>query len=153
MKNVLRALLLVPLLFACLAVGAPADSLPVSVADAWIQVARRDGPYAPNAYVTLTNGGDATAVLVRVDTAAAKSVALQMAVATDGGTTVRGVPTIAVAPHTTLPMSAETYFFTLAGLQRDLVEGETVPATLRFADGSGLAVLFQVHAPTADPGQ
>lgn len=100
--------------------------------------ARATPPHAPNsaAFMTLTNSGDDLVSLVEAATPVAGMVELHTHAMHDGMMKMRQVETIDVPANGMTELKPGGLHVMLFDLQRPLKEGETLPLTLTFSDGS-----------------
>lgn len=122
----------------------------VRVAQAWIRWLPANLP--AGGYLTLVNEGTRPAVLVAVSSPAYVSVALHRTLSSGGTTRMVPVSSISLAPHTTLDFASLGYHLMLTQTRASVQPGQSVPLTLRFADGGTLQVSAAVKPPAAEPG-
>lgn len=146
MKRHAFALLLAGLLCAGAAHATQAGQ--VRASHAWIRLL--PGALPASGYVELANDGDRTARLTGAASADYASTMLHRS------TTRGGMSEMAMADHLDVPAHGRAalapggYHLMLERAARPLKPGDTVPVTLRFADGSTLSVDFQVRPANAD---
>jgi copper(I)-binding protein len=136
--------ILVPALLAILwSAGALADSA-ISVAEPQVRLVP---PGTPNtgAFMVIRNGGDKDIRLVTAESPAAKSVELHTVIEEGGMKKMRPVPSIAIKAKSETALKPGDYHVMLIGLVKPLQEGEEVPLTLTFDDGSTQSVTAPVR--------
>jgi len=103
-------------------------------------------------YLTLVNHGAAADRLVGVSSAAAAKVELHESAMAEGVMRMRQVEAIEIAPGEQVMLAPGGLHVMLMGLSGPLVEGGTVPLTLRFESGVETAVDAMIMAPGAAMG-
>lgn len=98
-------------------------------------------------YMTLVNGGDRPQKLVAVRTPVAKAVELHETRIEGQVARMRPVEGVEIPPHGRVQLAPGGLHVMLIGLTRDLKPGDHFPATLRFEDGSEVAVEVEVRQP------
>ncbi|MEZ8140387.1 hypothetical protein A1OO_14555 [Enterovibrio norvegicus FF-33] len=100
--------------------------------------ARATPPRAPNsaAFMVLVNSGDKSVNLVRAATPAAGKVELHSHVMADGMMKMRQVENIAIPSHGKATLEPGGLHVMLFDLAAPLKEGESLPLTLHFSDGT-----------------
>ena len=148
-------ILAVPLL-AALASGVPvtpalADGPAFDVTDAW---ARPTIPTRPGAgYFTLTNTGNAPALLTGADSERADEVEMHTTEERNGVMNMLRLESLEVGAGETVVFEPGGHHLMFMGLEEPLAEGEVFTATLIFEDAGEVKVEFTVGAePPTDSG-
>ncbi|MCA8212512.1 copper chaperone PCu(A)C [Burkholderia cepacia] len=146
------------LLFALLAMQAPATfaapavqaencwirAMPATVPSSGYFTLKNDG----DAPVTLKNDGDAPVTLTGLDTPA-YGMAMLHETQTNGSTAkMVHVDAVEVPAHGTVTFKPKSYHVMLEQPRQAVVPGAKVPFRLRFADGSTVSVTCDAKAPT-----
>jgi copper(I)-binding protein len=144
--------LLATILAAAWSVAALADGA-VSIADPQVRLVP---PGTPNTgvFMVIRNSGDKDVKLVKAESTAAKSVELHTVIEEGGMKKMRPVPDIAVKAKGETVLKPGDYHVMLIGLAKPLQEGDSVPLTLRFDDGSSQSLkapVRQIAVPGAAP--
>lgn len=100
-------------------------------------------------YVTLRNAGPEPARLVAATSPAARAVELHTHAMEQGVMRMRQVESIELPPGAPVALAPGGLHLMLIGLAAPLRQGERVPVTLRFADGSRVTVELRVQAAGA----
>jgi len=136
------------------AASAPAAAAPavpgIQIMDAWIRWLPANLPAA--GYVTLSNIGDRTEVLIAASSADYGEVSLHRSRNRGGSVEMVPVERIPVAAHSSLNFASTGYHMMLMQPAVPLKPGDRVPITLRFADGLSLTVDFEVRKPDSSSG-
>jgi len=147
----MKSLLLTSALAALISLNANAD---ITVQQAYI---RSSAPGAPTgaAFMRLSNTGPTPLSLDGARTERAAASELHNHVSDNGVLRMRRVETIEVPAGGSVELEPGGYHLMLMGLQRPLREGETVPVTLHFSDGSEqrLQLPVQRNAPASTGAQ
>lgn len=88
------------------------------------------------AFMTLTNNADTDLAVVSAESSVAKAVELHNNTMTDGKMKMRQVNQIDLPANQTTELKPGGQHVMLIGLNRALVEGETIDLKLNFSDGS-----------------
>jgi len=112
--------------------------------DAWLRYIPGGAPAA--GYFTLTNRGDKPLSLVGAESADFGMVLIHRTIERGGMSTMRPVHELAVAPGKSVEFAPGGYHLMLMRPKHPLRPGGRLPVTLRFADGSSLAVDFVVKS-------
>jgi len=88
------------------------------------------------AFMTLTNNADTDLAVVSAESSVAKAVELHNNTMTDGKMKMRQVNQIDLPANQTTELKPGGQHVMLIGLNKALVEGETIDLTLNFSDGS-----------------
>lgn len=148
MKKLLSAAVLATCLpFGALAAGT-ADQ--VSVVDPYVRLVP-PGAMATAAFMTLKNGGDKDAKLVKAATTAAKVTELHTHLNEDGVMKMRQVPAIEIKAKSETVLQPGGLHVMMIDLKGPLKEGAKVGLTLGFDDGSSKQVEAVVRKPMPMP--
>lgn len=120
----------------------------LSVADAYVRMVPPGTP-TTGAFMTIKNAGSADRKLVRADSPAAKTVELHNHINDNGVMKMRQVKEIEVKAKGQAELKPGSYHVMLIDLKAPLKDGETVPVTLTFDDGSTRKVDAPVKRPQA----
>lgn len=112
--------------------------------DAWIRAAP-PGAQVTALYFTLRNSSERSEVLVAVETPAAHRVTIHETGGHEGMSGMRPRDRVLIAPGQTVQLAPGGLHVMLEGLERDLIPGEQVPVTLRFASGAVVPVAAVVR--------
>ena len=105
-------------------------------------------------YMTLANHGRAADALVRVDSPLAVRVEIHASSMSGGVMSMRKLDRIAIPAGGQASFTPGAYHLMLVGVNRTLVVGDVIPATLSFASGARLKVAFKVGGgPLPDHAQ
>ena len=139
-----------------LVAAAPARAAATQQADAvhaegaWLRVLPAGQP--AGGYVTLRNEGDAAASLVGASSPRYGHVMLHKSSTEGGMGRMSMVDALAVPAHGRVALAPGGYHLMLMHAGTAVVPGDRVPVTLRFADGSTLAVDFLARPANATDG-
>ena len=122
----------------------------VHAADAWIRWLPGNLPAA--GYITLTNQGTASQVLVGASSADYGDITLHRTRKTQGVSAMAPVSSITLVPGTSVDFAEQGYHFMLMQPHRSVRAGERVAITLHFSNGQSIIVTFAVRGPSADRG-
>lgn len=128
------------------ALNAQAAEADLSVADAYVRLAPPGTP-TTGAFMTIKNAGTADRKLLKADSPIARSVELHNHINDNGVMKMRQVAEIDVKAKGQAVLKPGSYHIMLIDLKAPLKEGETVPMTLTFDDGS----TKQLDAPIKKP--
>lgn len=128
------------------ALNAQAAEADLSVADAYVRLAPPGTP-TTGAFMTIKNAGSADRKLLKADSPVARSVELHNHINDNGVMKMRQVAEIDVKAKGQAVLKPGSYHIMLIDLKAPLKEGETVPMTLTFDDGS----TKQLDAPIKKP--
>lgn len=118
-----------------------------AVSDAWLRYIPGGAP--SGGYFTLTNRGDKPLSLVGAECADFGMVMIHRTIERGGMSTMRPVHELTVTPGKSVEFAPGGYHLMLMRPRHPLRPGGRLPVTLRFADGSSLAVEFVVKSPQA----
>lgn len=116
---------------------------------AWIRVLPGDLP--AGGYVTLRNDGDQPATLQSASSPAYASVMLHQSTSAGGMDRMRMVDALTIPAHGQAALAPAGYHLMLMHAGKPVQPGDSVRITLRFADGSSLAVPFLARPANATP--
>ena len=140
---------------ACLLAAVALPALPafsaesdIAVSDAYVRLVPSGAP-TTGAFMTLKNGGDKDRKLVKVDSPVAKTVELHNHINDNGVMRMRPVKEIEIKAKGEATLKPGSYHAMLIDLKQQLKEGDTVPVTLTFDDGSTRKVDAAVKKPQA----
>lgn len=142
------SLLAASLLFSTGVLAAAADQ--VSVQDPYVRLAPPGAP-ATGAFMVLKNGGDKDVKVVKADNPASKVTEMHSHVNDNGVMKMRPVPAIDIKAKGEAALKPGGLHIMLIDLKAPMKEGEVVPITLEFDDGSSKKVEAKVVRPTAAP--
>jgi copper(I)-binding protein len=125
-----------------------AEPFAVRAADAWIRWLPGNLPSA--GYITLTNQGTVSQVLVGASSADYGDVTLHRTRTTQGMSAMAPVPSITLGPGASVDFAERGYHFMLMQPHRSIRAGEQVAVTLHFSNGQSITVSFEVRGPSAD---
>ena len=128
--------------------AASADA--ITVVDPYVRLTP-PGQTTSAAFLVLKNGGSADVRLVRAESPAAKTVELHSHKHEDGVMKMRPVKEIEVKAQGEAALQPGGYHVMLIGINKPLKEGDKVPLTLGFEDGSKKQVEAPVRRITAAP--
>lgn len=130
------------------ALNAQAAEADLSVADAYVRLAPPGTP-TTGAFMTIKNAGSADRKLLKADSPVARSVELHNHINDNGVMKMRPVKEIDVKAKGQAELKPGGYHVMLIDLRQALKEGDTVPVTLTFDDGSTKKVDAAVKKPQA----
>ena len=130
-----------------LAPGMARAAGPVQVRTPWFRYLLASIP--AGGYLTLENAGAAPAVLTSAESPACGAMMLHRSETVGGTDRMVGVKQITIPGHGQFRFTPGGYH--LMCMQPKMHPGETVPVTLRFADGSRLTVRFAVRGAKGVP--
>jgi copper(I)-binding protein len=142
-KNLRRLALL---LAATLPLSLLAAESELTVTDHYVRMVP-PGIATSGAFMTIKNSGNTDRKLLKVDSPAAKTVELHTHINDNGMMKMRPVKEIDVKAHGQAELKPGGYHVMLIDLKQALKEGETVPLTLTFDDGS----TKKINAPIKRP--
>lgn len=121
-----------------------AQAAELSISDA---MARAVPPTAKMsaAFMTVTNNDDTDLAMVSAESSVAKAVELHNNTMVDGKMTMRKVDQIDLPANQKTELKPGGLHVMLIGLNRALVEGETIDLTLNFSDGSSEAMEIPIQ--------
>ena len=141
------ALLLCALLGALAALGPARAAEPgLTVSDAWLRLVLPSRPAA--GYLTLANGTDQPLVLVGAASPACGMVMLHRSVHENGQERMDMVTSVAIPAHADVTFAPGGYHLMCMTPSKEVTPGQSVPVTLRFADGGTVTASFAVRGAT-----
>jgi copper(I)-binding protein len=105
-------------------------------------------------FMVIRNQGDKDVKLIRAESPVAKSVELHTVIEEGGMKKMRPVPDITIKAKGETMLKPGDYHVMLIGLYKPLPEGEEVPVTLKFDDGSSQSLkapVRKIQMPMAAP--
>ena len=126
---------LATLLVACLPLNGMAATPELVVDDPYVRLAPPNAP-ASGAFMVIRNTANADRKLLRAESPAAKTVELHTHINDNGVMKMREVTQIEIKAHGQTELKPGSYHVMLINLTQPLKEGDTVPITLKFDDGS-----------------
>lgn len=132
-----------------LAASVLAADASLTVGDAWIRTAPPKAPLA--GYMTLENRSGAARVLVSASSSDFGQVTLHRVERVAGSIAMTETSAVQVPAHGRLVFEPGGYHLMLEQPRRPLRVGDSVPVTLRWADGSALATKFEVRGLRGTP--
>lgn len=121
------------LLFSTAVFAGAADK--VSVQDPYVRLAPPNAP-ATGAFMVIKNGGDKEVKVVKADNPASKTTELHTHINDNGVMKMRPVPSIDIQAGGEAVLKPGSLHVMMIGLKAPLNEGDVVPITLTFDDGS-----------------
>lgn len=137
--TLIRRTLLLAVALACPTFAAESA---LTIQDPYVRLAPPNAP-ATGAFMLIKNAGKTDRKLVKADSPVAKNVELHNHINENGVMKMRQVQEIAVKANAQAELKPGSYHVMLIGMHKPLEEGQSVPITLGFDDGSTL----QVNAP------
>ena len=141
----LRSCNIAVLLVACLS-GTAVQAGDISVTGAYVRMVPQGVPTTA-AFMTLRNAGTTDRKLLRVDSPAAKTVELHNHINDNGVMKMRQVREIEIKAKGQAELKPGSYHVMMIDLRQVLKDGEKVPLTLSFDDGSSEKVEAAVKNP------
>ena len=120
-----------------------ADSA-LRIADPYVRLVPPNAP-ASAAFMVISNSGSAPRQLLKAQSPVAKTVELHTHVADHGVMKMRPVASIAVDAKGQVELKPGSYHIMLIDLKQPLNEGDSVPITLIFDDGSSQQIAAPVR--------
>lgn len=150
MTTRLRHLVLLLAVTATLPIANPllAAEAELTISDYYVRMVPPGTPTS-GAFMTIKNGGSSDRTLVKADSPAAKSVELHTHINDQGMMKMRPVKAIDIKAHGQAELKPGSYHIMLIDLKQTLKEGETVPLTLTFDDGSTRKIDAPIKRPQA----
>ena len=122
----------------------------VTVQDPYVRLAPPNAP-ATGAFMVIKNNGDKDVKVLKADNPASKVTELHTHINDGGVMKMRPVPAIDVKARGEAVLKPGGLHVMLIDLKAPMKEGDTVPLTLTFDDGSTKKVDAKVVKPTAAP--
>ena len=126
------------------------DADQVSVQDPYVRLAPPNAP-ATGAFMVIRNAGDKDVKVVKADNPVSRVTELHTHLNEGGVMKMRPVPAIDVKAKGEAVLKPGGLHVMLIDLKAPMMEGDTVPLTLTFDDGSTKKVDAKVVKPTAAP--
>jgi copper(I)-binding protein len=139
--------LIITLVLSAIAGSALADSV-LSVHAPYVRL-MPPGIKTTGSFMLIKNDGDDDRRLVRADSPAARIVELHTHLNENGVMKMRAVPHIEVKAHSQTELKPGSFHVMLIDLTAALNEGDKVPITLEFDDGSTIELAAPVKKPHA----
>jgi len=132
-----------------------ADSA-LRIDDPYVRLVPPNAP-ASAAFMVISNSGSTERQLLKAQSPAAKTVELHTHINDHGVMKMRQVPSIAIKANGRTELKPGSYHIMLIDLKQALNEGDSVPLTLSFDDGSTQQITapvrkIQAAAPAMDHG-
>lgn len=143
-----RSVLVAGLLFSAGVLAGAADN--VSVQDPYVRLAPPNAP-ATGAFMVIRNNGDKDVKVVKADNPVSKVTELHTHVNEGGVMKMRPVPAIEIKAKGEAVLKPGSLHVMMIDLKSPMKEGDTVPITLTFDDGSSTRVDARVVRTTAAP--
>ena len=132
----------------CTAVGTGALAGEIVVVDPYIRMVPQGVPTTA-AFMLIKNTGNTDRKLLRVDSSAAKTVELHNHINDNGVMKMRQVRELEIKAKGQTELKPGSYHVMMIDLRQALQEGEKVPLTLSFDDGSSEKVEAVVRNPAS----
>lgn len=142
------SLLVLTLLFSSGVLAAAADN--VTVQDPYVRLAPPNAP-ATGAFMVIKNNGDKDVRVLKADNPVSKATELHNHINDGGVMKMRPVSSIDIKAKGEAILKPGGLHVMLIDLKAPMKEGDVVPITLSFDDGSSKKVEAQVLRPTAAP--
>jgi hypothetical protein len=142
------SLLAVSLMFSAGVLAGAADN--VSVQDPYVRLAPPNAP-ATGAFMVIKNNGDKDIKVVKADNPASKVTELHTHLNEGGVMKMRPVPSIDIKAKGEAVLKPGSLHVMMIDLKAPMKEGDVVPITLSFDDGSTKQVDAKVVRPMAAP--
>jgi copper(I)-binding protein len=132
----------------CMAIGTGALAGEIVVVDPYVRMVPQGVP-TTGAFMLIKNTGNADRKLLRVDSSAAKTVELHSHINDNGVMKMRQVRELEIKAKGQTELKPGSYHVMMIDLRQALQEGEKVPLTLSFDDGSSEKVEAVVRNPVS----
>jgi copper(I)-binding protein len=132
----------------CMAIGTGALAGEIVVVDPYVRMVPQGVP-TTGAFMLIKNTGNADRKLLRVDSSAAKTVELHSHINDNGVMKMRQVRELEIKAKGQTELKPGSYHVMMIDLRQALQEGEKVPLTLSFDDGSSEKVEAVVRNPAS----
>ena len=140
-RSITRFAALLCAAFSCVVFAADAG---LTIDDPYVRLAP-PGAKTTGAFMTIRNSGSADRKLVKAESPAAKTVQLHNHINENGVMKMRQVDIIDVKANARAELKPGSYHVMLIDMTAPLKEGDTVPITLTFDDGTTTAVAAPVR--------
>lgn len=149
-SNHLAPLLAMTLIATLLGATLPsfASEAELTVTDATVRAVPPGTPTS-GAFMTISNSSNVDRKLLKADSPVAKTVELHNHINDNGVMRMRQVKEIEVKANDQVALKSGSYHIMLIGLKQTLNEGDSVPITLTFDDGSTKKIDAPVKMPQA----
>lgn len=149
-KNIMKKSILAALLIAAssLPTLAPAAEPAVSIHDAYVRLTP-PGTRTTGGFMILRNAGTEDRRLIKAESPAANIVELHNHINENGVMKMREVASIAIKAHGQTELKPGGLHLMLIDLKEELKDGNTVPITLRFDDGTSQTLVAPIRKPQA----
>ena len=141
LRSITRFAVLLCAAFSCAVFAADAG---LTVDDPYVRLAP-PGAQTTGAFMTIHNSGSVDRKLVKAESSAAKTVQLHNHINENGVMKMRQVDSIDVKANAQAELKPGSYHVMLIDMTAPLKEGDTVPITLIFDDGTKTAVAAPVR--------
>jgi copper(I)-binding protein len=150
MRTLSRRLTLILSTAAALSVSAPllAGEPDLTITDFYVRMAPPGTP-TTGAFMTIKNNSNTDRKLLKAESPAAKTVELHKHINDNGVMKMRQVMEIDVKSQGQAELKPGSYHVMLIDLRQTLKEGETIPLTLTFDDGSTKKIDAPIKMPQA----
>jgi copper(I)-binding protein len=132
----------------CMAIGTGALAGEIVVVDPYVRMVPQGVP-TTGAFMLIKNTGNTDRKLLRVDSGAAKTVELHSHINDNGVMKMRQVRELEIKAKGQTELKPGSYHVMMIDLRQALQEGEKVPLTLSFDDGSSEKVEAVVRNPVS----
>jgi copper(I)-binding protein len=132
----------------CMAIGTGALAGEIVVVDPYVRMVPQGVP-TTGAFMLIKNTGNTDRKLLRVDSGAAKTVELHSHINDNGVMKMRQVRELEIKAKGQTELKPGSYHVMMIDLRQALQEGEKVPLTLSFDDGSSEKVEAVVRNPAS----
>lgn len=132
----------------CMAIGTGALAGEIVVVDPYVRMVPQGVP-TTGAFMLIKNTGNTDRKLLRVDSSAAKTVELHNHINDNGVMKMRQVRELEIKAKGQTELKPGSYHVMMIDLRQALQEGEKVPLTLSFDDGSSEKVEAVVRNPVS----
>ncbi|WP_301101012.1 copper chaperone PCu(A)C [Propionivibrio sp.] len=122
----------------------------LQVNDPYVRLAPPSAP-ASAAFMVISNSGSADRKLIKAESPAAKTVELHSHISENGVMKMRQVPGIDIKANARAELKPGSYHIMLIDMKQALKEGEVIPITLSFDDGSKMQINAPVRKQTTMP--
>jgi copper(I)-binding protein len=132
----------------CMAIGTGALAGEIVVVDPYVRMVPQGVP-TTGAFMLIKNTGNTDRKLLRVDSGSAKTVELHSHINDNGVMKMRQVRELEIKAKGQTELKPGSYHVMMIDLRQALQEGEKVPLTLSFDDGSSEKVEAVVRNPVS----
>ena len=121
-----------------------ASDTPLTIHDPYVRLAPPNAP-ATGAFMVIKNAGASDRQLVKAESNVAKAVELHNHINENGVMKMRQVPSIDIKANGQAELKPGSYHVMLIDMTTQLKEGDSVPLTLHFDDGSSQQIAAPVR--------